>query len=55
MSVVCPSDDNEGPSQLYGHSPWLMYEVALNFKWIDLDKQSFKINQKNQGLYLYAL
>lgn len=45
-SRPCQSYKNEGPSQLYDHSPWLMYEVALGFKWIDLDKQSFKTNQK---------
>ena len=29
MPVVRPLDENRGPSQLHGHGPWLVREVAL--------------------------
>ena len=27
--MVRPLDESQGPSQLHGHGPWLMCEVAL--------------------------
>ena len=28
--LVWPLDESEGPSQLHGHGPWLVCEVALS-------------------------
>lgn len=35
-----PLDENQGPSQVHGQSPWLMCEVALRGPLISLEVQN---------------
>ena len=45
MSMIRTLDENQGPSQLHGHGPWLMCEVALGsweFSWRPVKPKKYK-------------
>ena len=60
MFMVWPLDENQGPSQLHGHGPWFVCELALNtingvvYDW-KVKKQSIAGRDANTGISLLDL